>query len=77
MAGELDKFCQNTFGAGAGLSRSSPGKTAYDWECQTADAALVGISMADACRYITGNKLAFELLVRFNDPYGWTCWEPA
>lgn len=75
MSKKLSAFCQKTY-KGAGLS-NLPRQTAYDWQCENADGTLTGISMADACRFVTGNLNAFESLVNFTDPYGWECWAPS
>ncbi len=77
MAGQLEHFCQATYGKGAGLySKKLPRTTAYDWQCEDTNGKPVGISMADTCRSVTNNQSAFERLARFDDSYGWECWAP-
>lgn len=71
----LNRFCQ-VYKHGAGLSkRDKPRTTAYDWQCDI-DGSPTGISMADACRFLTGSPTAFERLGQFNNIEGWQCWRP-
>lgn len=73
---KLDNFCRDKYKTD-GLYNNLSRTTAYDWECTNTDGNPIGISMADACRSITRDNRAFEILVKFNKPYGWQCWVPA
>jgi hypothetical protein len=71
----LDRFCRDSLHS-TGLQKNVQRKTAFEWQCQNADGNLIGISVTDACRYLTGDQNAFDRLASFSDPNGWECWRP-
>ncbi len=70
----LNNFCINK--DYVKLQDKKDRSTAYEWDCMDKEGYANGVSITEACRFLTPYKDAFDRLADFNRPNGWECWHP-